>query len=98
MSRPSGITWPSHDNHATTCHPCHLIGRPLSWWPWDLGVPTLFSLKSISILLHANTSLIALQWSYTYLFSFPTQRLIVCTPVPCLHPHLLHPHADSHPS
>src|SRR5882724_6982008 len=35
--------WSSHDNHATTHHPCHLIGWPPSWQPWDLRVPTLFS-------------------------------------------------------
>jgi len=39
---PSKITWPSHDNHATMHHPCHLVSRPLSWWTWDLRVPTLF--------------------------------------------------------
>ena len=52
------------------------------------------SLPSISILLHANASLIALQQLCTYLLSFLTQRLIVCAPVPCLHPHLFHPHVD----
>jgi len=40
-------------------------------------VPYPFSFQSFSIILHANTSLIALQWFYTYLSSFPTQRLIV---------------------
>ena len=25
---PSEVTWPSHDDHATTCHPGHLIGGP----------------------------------------------------------------------
>src|SRR5882724_384435 len=34
------------------------------------------SFQSIFILLHANTSLIAPQWLYTYLFSFLTQSLI----------------------
>src|SRR5882724_11380057 len=43
MQTPSGITWPSCDDHATTCHLCHLIGRPPSWQTWDLRVPTLFS-------------------------------------------------------
>src|SRR5882724_4741255 len=66
-------------------------------WPVDLGpeVPNPLSFQSISILLHANTYLIAPQCSYAYLLSFLTQRLIVCTPVPCSHPHLLHPHVDS---
>src|SRR5882724_7184991 len=36
------VTWPSHDNHATMYHPCHLFGRPPSLWTWDLRVPTLF--------------------------------------------------------
>src|SRR5882724_6034924 len=98
MLTPSEITWPSHDNCATTCHPCHLIGRPPSWLTWDLRVPTLFFFQSISTLLYANASLIALQWSYAYLFSFPTQRSIVCTLVLYPYPHLLHPNADSCPS
>src|SRR5882724_1391649 len=61
------------------------------------GLNPLF-FQSISILLHANASLIALQWSYTYLFSILTWRLIVCTLVPCSHPHRFHPHVDSCPS
>src|SRR5882724_9722751 len=60
--------------------------------------PNPCSFQSISILLHANTSLIAPQCSYAYLFPFPTQRLIVCTPVPCSHPRPLLLHADSRPS
>src|SRR5882724_8184125 len=36
------ITWASRDNHATTCQPCRLVGRPPSRPPWDLRVPTLF--------------------------------------------------------
>src|SRR5882724_9909328 len=40
---PSKITWSSHDDHATTHHPCHLIGRPSSQWTWDLRAPALFS-------------------------------------------------------
>src|SRR5882724_12999899 len=56
------------------------------------------SFQSISILLHANASLVTPQWSYAYLFSFLTWRLIVCAPVPCLHLHLFHPHVDSCPS
>src|SRR5882724_11543481 len=79
-------------------YPCHLISRPLSWWTWDLRVPALFIFQSISILLHDNTPLISPQCLYAYLFSIPTQRPIVCAPVPCSHPSLLHPHADSHPS
>src|SRR5882724_4931150 len=62
------------------------------------GGPNPHSFQSISILLHANTSLIAPQCSYAYLFSFLTQRLIVCTPVPCSHPCPLLLHADSCPS
>src|SRR5882724_11635582 len=42
MYRHSEVTWPSHDDHATMCHPCHLISRPVSQWTWDLRVPTLF--------------------------------------------------------
>ena len=98
MWKLSEVTWPSHDDHTTMCHPCCPIGRPLSQWTWDLRVPTLFIFQSISILLCANASLIAPQWSYAYLFSFPTWRPIVCTPVPCSHPCSLHLHVDSHPS
>src|SRR5882724_6465390 len=79
----------SHDNHATMHHLWHLISRPPSRQAWDLGVPTLIPFN------HANTSLIAPQCSYTYLFSFPTRRLIVCTPVPSSHPHPLLLHVDS---
>src|SRR5882724_11914190 len=42
MWKLSEVTWASCDNHATTCHPCHLVGRPISQWTWDLRVPTLF--------------------------------------------------------
>src|SRR5882724_11962348 len=34
MQTPSEITWPSCDNHATTCHPSHLISRPPTWKSW----------------------------------------------------------------
>src|SRR5882724_2031985 len=40
---PSKITWSSHDNRATMCHLCHLVGRPSSRQTWDLSSPTLFS-------------------------------------------------------
>src|SRR5882724_6698325 len=68
----------------------HLAGRP-----GTLGSQSCF-FQSIFILLNANASLIAPQWSYKYLFPFPTWRPIVCIPVPCSHPHLFHPHAESH--
>src|SRR5882724_11628715 len=42
MWRPSEVMGPSCDDHATTCHPCYLISRPVSWWTCDLRVPTLF--------------------------------------------------------
>src|SRR5882724_1084678 len=42
MQQLSTITWSSCDDHATTCHPHHLVGRPPSQQFWDLGVPTLF--------------------------------------------------------
>src|SRR5882724_9827245 len=89
---PPEITWPSHDNHTTMHHPHtlsagHLAGRPGS---------NPLSFQSISILLCANTSLIALQLSSVSLCSFPTWSPFVCAPVPCLHPCLFHPHADSH--
>src|SRR5882724_10881291 len=87
MQTPSGITWTSHDNHATTCHLCNLISRSLSWQAWDLRVPpNPLYFQSISILLCANTSFLALQWVYVCLFSFLNQRPIVCAPVPCSHP------------
>jgi len=53
---PSKIMWSSHDNHATTLHLCHLIGRPASQQTWDLRVPTPLFFRSISILLHANAA------------------------------------------
>src|SRR5882724_4157024 len=65
--------------------------------PADLG-PEGFnprSFHSISILLHANTSLIAPQLSSASLYSFPIQTLFVCTPVLCSHPCSFHPHVDS---
>src|SRR5882724_1059935 len=56
------------------------------------------SFQSISILLCANASLIALQLASVSLCSFLTQSLFVCAPVSCSHPRLFHPHVDSHPS
>jgi len=38
---PSKVTWPSHDDYTTMCHPGHLISRPPSQQSWDLRVPTL---------------------------------------------------------
>src|SRR5882672_10489456 len=37
------VTWSSCDNHATTCHKGHLIGRPPRRQTWALRVPTLVS-------------------------------------------------------
>src|SRR5882724_6628434 len=34
--------WPSCDDHATMCHPHHLISRPPTWCTWVLRFPTLF--------------------------------------------------------
>jgi len=98
MQQASNITWTSCDDCATMHYPCHLISRPLSQWTWDLRVPTLFIFQSISILLHADASLIAPQCLYVYLFLILTRRPIVCSPVPCLHPSLLYPHAVSCPT
>src|SRR5882724_2464733 len=69
-------------------------------YPVDLGPegPNPHSFQSISILLHANTSLIAPQVSSTSLCSFPTWTPFVCTSVPCSCPHSFQPHADSRPS
>src|SRR5882724_3924119 len=39
---PPEITWPARDDHATTHHSCHLIGRPPNQQAWDLKVSTLF--------------------------------------------------------
>src|SRR5882724_10548207 len=74
----------------TTSSAGHLASSPGTW------VFQPHSFQSISILLCANTSLIAPQCSYMYLFSFPTWRPIVCTPVPGSHPCPLLPHVDSH--
>src|SRR5882724_1592636 len=73
---------------------------PPHWLATDLGPegPNPLFFQSISILLYTNASLIALQQSYTSLCSFLTWRPIVCAPVPCTHPCLFHPHADSQPS
>src|SRR5882724_10461452 len=82
--------------HMTIMQPCatcttllvgHLAGGPEG--------PNPLFFQSISILLHANVLLIVLQCPHAYLFSILTWRQIVCAPVPCSHPHLLHPHADS---
>src|SRR5882724_116869 len=69
-------------------------------YPVDLGPegPNPRSFQSISILLHANTSLIALQSSPTSLCSFLTRTPFVCAPVPCSHPHSFQLHVDSPPS
>src|SRR5882724_6391067 len=69
-------------------------------YPVDLGPegPNPHSFQSISILLHANTSLIAPQVSSASLCSFLTWTPFVCTPVPCSHPCSFQPHADSCPS
>src|SRR5882724_10191070 len=66
----------------------------------DLGPegPNPLFLQSISVLWHTNAFLIAPQCPHVYLFMILTWRPFVCAPVPCSHPHLLHPHADSHPS
>src|SRR5882724_8789105 len=68
--------------------------------PVDLGPegPNPRSFQSIPILLHTNTSLIALQSSPTSLCSFPTWTPFVCAPVPCSHPCSFQLHADSRPS
>src|SRR5882724_8790707 len=63
-----------------------------------LGGSNPLSFQSISILLHANAPLIAPQGSYAYLYSFLTQRPIVCAPVPSSPPWSLPLHADSCPS
>src|SRR5882724_3663473 len=75
--------------------PCRLITYLV-----DLGPegPNPCSFQSISILLHANASLIALQSSSTSLCSFLTRNPFVCAPVPCSHPCSFQPHADSRPS
>src|SRR5882724_4325238 len=51
--------------------------------------------QSISILLCANSFLIAPQCPHAYLSSILIWRPIGCTPVPCSHPRLLQPHVDS---
>ena len=89
---PYSVTWPSHDDHTTTCHPGHLVGGPGSWG----FQPSLFSLHFH--LIATDASLIALQLLHVCLLSFLTWRLTVCVPVSCLHPSLLSPHVDSHHS
>src|SRR5882724_5768002 len=84
MWRPSEVMWPSHDDHATMCHLSHLIGRPPSWWIWDLRVPTLF-LFHLFPSYCANASFIAPQQLYAYLPSFLTQSLIIYSPMLCSH-------------
>src|SRR5882724_12872032 len=77
-----------------------MIAPPCATSLEDLGpeVPNPLFLQSISFLWHTNALLIALQCLHVYLFSIPTRRPFVCTPVPSSHPRLLHPHADSRPS
>src|SRR5882724_12194182 len=69
-------------------------------YPVDLGPegPNPHYFQSISILLHANDSLIAPQSSSAYLCSFLTWTPFVCAPVPSFHPCPFQPHADSCPS
>jgi len=55
--RPSEVMWPSHDDHTTMHHPCHLISRPISWWTWGLRVPTLF-IFTLFLCHCANASLL----------------------------------------
>jgi len=76
----------------TTLSVGHLAGGPGPEGP----NPLFF--QSISILLHANALLIVLQCPHVYLFFDPNSEANCMHPVPCLHPLLLHPHSDSHPS
>src|SRR5882724_2042972 len=34
--------WTAHEDCASTRHWHHLVSWSLSWWSWDLRVPTLF--------------------------------------------------------
>src|SRR5882724_8869533 len=74
--------------------------RPSITYSVDLGPegPNPCSFHSISILLHANASLIDPQSSSVSLCSFPTRTPFVCAPVPCSHPCSFQPHVDSCPS
>src|SRR5882724_1129106 len=64
----------------------------------DPEVPNPHSFHSISILLHANASLISPQLSPASLCSFPTRTPFVCAPVPCSHSRSFQLHADSCPN
>src|SRR5882724_2299088 len=83
----------SHGHHMMIVKPCTTQATLAA----DLGPEgsNPLSFPSISILLHANASLIAPQQLCMYLLPFPTWRLMVCTPVSYLHPHLLLPCVDS---
>ena len=98
MPRPSKIMWSSCDDRTTMCYWCHLIGRPLSQWTWDLGGLTLFIFHSIFILWHAYTFVDCSAVLVCVPVLTSTWRLIVCAPVPCSPLCPLHPHVDSHPS
>jgi len=85
-------------HHVMIMQPCatqatlsagHLASGPGTWGSQPLYFP------SSSILLHANAPLISPQQLHTYLPSFLTRRLIVCTPMPHSHPQLFYPHVDS---
>src|SRR5882724_5646679 len=75
--------------------PCWSTPEPVDLDPEG---PNPHSFHSISILLHANASLIALQSSPASLCSFPTRTPFVCAPVPCLHSRSSQLHADSRPN
>jgi len=90
---PPEITWASHDDH---CHHAPPHWQAPSQWTWDWG----FQPSAVNLFL--SYSILMLLKLLAVSACIPAwiliQRPIACAPVPCSHPHLLHPHVDSHPS
>jgi len=74
----------SHGHHVTIVQPCVIHAASLADHLAAVLGPEGSNLFPFNLfyIITANASLIAPQWSYGCLFSFPNWRLIVCAPVP----------------
>src|SRR5882724_9818757 len=78
---PPEITWPARDNHATTCHSCHLVGRPPSRRTWDmrLASASLCSFPTWSLFVCTPVSCSHPRLFHPHVDSHPSYRY---SPVP----------------